>query len=215
MTERSHLINIPIIHTLADMGSLRGKVPFDERCQRAATSYWRRIFDYLRVWSEDFSELRIYQDGLLDTTPELVERIVAETHTQNYVVLRWLKEQGATIMGTEGLALLEEYRSLQAIANATDEKSKQAALLEYRQKKDQLLDERDQYIGWRINSTLCKGETGLLFQGVEHNVARYLDQDICSSTPETFKNSLFEVLLEVEHELEGPPILKRREYESF
>lgn len=203
-----HLISIPIIHTEADMGSLRGKVPFDERCKKAAISYWGKIFDYLRDWPGDFSKLKVYQDGLLHATPEGVERIIAaETCTQNYAVLRWLKKQGTTIMGTEGPALLEEYRSLQAIANFTDEKSRQAALLDYRQKKDRLLEERDRYIGGRINSTLCEGETGLLFQGVEHyvkgNIGLYLDEDVMVSRPETLENSLLEVLLELDQELEG------------
>ena len=148
--------------------------------------------------------MRVYQDVLLDTTPESVKRIIAETHTQNYAALRWLQEKGATIMGTEGSALLEEYHSLQAIVIATDEESRRDALLNYHLKKDQLLEERDLYMVARINSTLHEGEVGLLFRGAEHNITRYLDQDIRCCTPETLEGSLLEIVSEVERGLKGP-----------
>jgi len=204
------LIVVPIIHTYTDMGSIRGRVPFSKKCGEVAVSYWEKVFNYLKNWSGDFSKLKVYQDGLLDTEPEVVKRIVAETQSENYEVLRWLKNQGASILGTEGPALLEEYRCLQAIAKAPDEISKQAALAEYRRKSPWLLEDRDKYIANRINSTLGEEETGLLFLGVKHDVASYLDQEIRINQPETLINSLKEALLEIESETRRVFIGKER-----
>ncbi|MBI2012196.1 hypothetical protein HYS91_05515 [Candidatus Daviesbacteria bacterium] len=40
MEERPHLYIIPIVHTYADMRSLRDRTPFDERYEVATTRYW-------------------------------------------------------------------------------------------------------------------------------------------------------------------------------
>jgi hypothetical protein len=55
-----------------------------------------------------------------------------------------------------------------------------ATHLKTRQKRlrDTLLERRDHYIADRINRTLGAGETGILFMGMLHAAARYLDPDI-------------------------------------
>lgn len=208
------LILIPIIHAEIDMGNLRGKLPFTEIQEGATIAYFQKVFDYFKSWSLDFSKLKVYQDSLPNYVPEKVERIVAETQSENYEVLRWLKNQGASIIGTEGPALLEEYQSLQTIAKAGDESSRQTALLEHRRKAPQLLRDRDEYIARRINSTLCTGEIGLLFQGALHyakgSVSLYLDKDVRVSRPAVLERALLEVILEVERELTPPNISKER-----
>ena len=41
-----------------------------------------------------------------------------------------------------------------------------------------MLKKRDRYIAGRINSTLGKGETGILFLGMLHSLKDLLDRDI-------------------------------------
>jgi hypothetical protein len=43
---------------------------------------------------------------------------------------------------------------------------------------DSLLKRRDQYIARRINDTLLKGETGLIFLGMLHSLGPWLAKDI-------------------------------------
>ena len=44
--------------------------------------------------------------------------------------------------------------------------------------RDTLLEKRDRFIADRINGTLGAGESGILFMGMLHQVARYLDSSI-------------------------------------
>jgi hypothetical protein len=41
-----------------------------------------------------------------------------------------------------------------------------------------LIDRRDRYVAERINRTLLSGETGMLFMGMMHKIARWLDPGI-------------------------------------
>jgi hypothetical protein len=70
--------------------------------------------------------------------------------------------RGATLVGTESLALLlDEYRLLQ---QPGDTQTDAAALLE----------RRDRFIAGRIADTLGDDELGILFIGALHHVDRYL-----------------------------------------
>lgn len=110
MQNNRHLIIIPIIHTHADMGSLGNKTPVGQKYETGAAQYWQTISDYVQKLPVNFSELRVYQDGLPDVSPEIVEKIVDETpQTPNFDLLRWLKSKGTHILGTESpTALLKE-----------------------------------------------------------------------------------------------------------
>ncbi len=198
MKERPHLCIIPITHTYADKGTLRDKIPVDERYEATVTGYWVRIFRYLNSWPSDLlTSLQIYQDGLVNAPGKIVDRIVDETQTANYEILRWLKGKGATIFGTEDLSLLmEEYQALQTIANCPDGEVKTAARLEYLKKSSYLLEERDLSIARRIKETLSEGKTGLLFIGAAHDVGSLLGNEIHVSTPEIVSHALPEVLRE-------------------
>jgi hypothetical protein len=200
MQQKRRLISIPIIHTRADFGSLGSKVPFDQEVEGMKTEYWNEIFDYVRNLPVDFSKLKVYQDGLPDTSVEIVAKIVDETQTPNYEVLHWLRDQKAHIMGTESpTLLLEEYRSLQAIFNAPSEELKRAALLEYREKSEFLLEGRDRYVARRINETLSEGEEGLLFVGLAHDIKKLLEKEmeviepesLIGASPEALRNKLY------------------------
>lgn len=196
MEERPHLYIIPIAHTYADMGSLRDKITVDERYEATGTGYWVGIFRYLNSLSSDFlARLQIYQDGLPNVSGEIVDRIVDETQTANYEILRWLKGKGAAILGTEAPNLvMEEYQALQAIVNCPDGEVKAVARLEYLKKSSWLLEERDKSIAQRIRETLPEGRTGLLFIGAAHDVGSHLGNEIRVSTPEIISSALPEAL---------------------
>ena len=198
MEERPHLYIIPIAHTYADMGSLRDKIPVDDQYEAAVTRHWVGIFRWFNSLPPDFfPRLQIYQDGLVNVPGEIVDKIVDETQTANYEILRWLKKKGAVIFGTEDSSLLmEEYQALQAITNCTDGEVKTVARLEYLKKSSLLLEERDQSIAQRIRETLPGGKTGLLFIGAAHDVGSLLRNEFQVSTPEIVNRVLPEVLRE-------------------
>ncbi len=196
MKERPHLYIIPIAHTFADMGSLRDEIPVDKIYEARVTGYWVGIFRYLNSLPLDLlARLQIYQDGLVNAPLEIVDKIVDETQTANYEILRWLKGKGAAICGTEDPSLLiEEYQALKAILNCPDGEVKTAARLEYLKKSSWILEERDKFIAQRIKETLPRGKTGLLFIGAAHDVGSLLNNEILVSTPEIFSCALPEVL---------------------
>jgi len=197
MQSKSHLIIIPVIHTRADFGSMGSKVPFDQEIEEMKTRYWNGVFNYVQNLAVDFSKLRVYQDGLPDTSNEVVARIVNETQTPNYNVLRWLRDKGAHIIGTESpRLLLDEYQSLQAIFNAPSGELKRVALWGYKEKSEFLLEGRDRYIAQRINETLSEGEMGLLFMGLAHEIKKLLEKEIEVSEPEALIGSSSEALRE-------------------
>ncbi len=186
MQNNRHLIIIPVIHTHADMGSLGNKTPVGEKYETGAVQYWRAVSDYVQTLPVDFSELRVYQDGLPDVSPEIVEKIVDETpQTPNFDLLRWLKSKGTHILGTESpTALLKEFRALQAIFDAVNEEQKQSAKLEYAKASPYLLEGRDEYIAGRIKATLPEGGLGILFIGLAHEVKILLEKEMLVTEPE-------------------------------
>ena len=207
MQSKPRLIIIPVIHTRADYGSLGSKVLVDQGYETMATRYWQAISEYVQGLSVDFSKLRVYQDGLPDVTNEIVARIIDETQTPNYDLLRWLRDKGACIIGTENPSLLlQEYHALKAIFNAESKEQKYVARLEYAKVSALLLENRDKHIAQRIITTCSEREIGLLFLGLEHNVKSLLEQEMEVSEPETLIGSSSEALRKrlSEKEREGP-----------
>jgi hypothetical protein len=184
---RRKLVYIPIIHTLADMGTLgtavRGmKLSALGRqglTQNAAVvdKMWAQIESVVANLPVTPGSTRLYQDGLPVCRHE--REIVSElagAGNRNHGLLLKLQARGATLMGTESPQLLVEEYQLAAAAFAPG-----AALrTEMRQKqvRDALLEKRDRYIAARINATLGAGESGILFMGMLHQMVPYLDSDI-------------------------------------
>lgn len=195
MQQKRRLINVPIIHARADFGSIGSKIPFFKEVEEMKTLYWNEIFNYVRNLPLDFSELKVYQDGLPNTSAEIIAKIVDETQTPNYDILRWLKSQKAQIIGTENpRLLLEEYQMLKAIFYTPDGEQKKAALSEYTKASAYLLEERDEYIAQRIKNTLPEGSTGILFIGLAHQVKKLIEQEIDVTEPEKLIGSSSEAL---------------------
>lgn len=189
MNEERCLVIVPVVHTAADMMSLRTSIPRDQEDEILAVARWNNIFRHLRRWPGiTIRGLKVYQDGLPDTSEDMIKRTLDQAQSINYDVLRWLRDQGAVIIGTENTALLmEEYRHMQARYCAPDEESWAMATLEYCNRREQLLIERDTYMAQRIDKTLLPGEMGLLFIGLGHNIQPSLADNTSLRKPMMFR----------------------------
>ncbi len=183
------LIYLPIVHTQADMGALKEPVVRATLEKLGRTGFSRKMAAIDRVWSEiegviealalPMDRVRLYQDGLPMCGREAeIVRELAQAGNRNHQLLLSLMARGAVLMGTEASDLLvKEYQS--AKQTYTGRQHRAAGLQARRRALSQtLLQHRDQFIAQRINTTLGLGETGILFIGMLHSVARYLDKDI-------------------------------------
>ena len=181
------LVYIPIIHTLADMGTLgvavRG-MKLSALGRQGVTheavvveKMWTQIEKVIANLPVTPGAVRVYQDGLPVCLHE--QEIVSElagTGNRNHRLLLKLQARGATLMGTESPELLVEEYQLAAAAFASGATVRTG--IRRKQLRDALLEKRDRYIAARINGSLGAGETGILFMGMLHQVARYLEPDI-------------------------------------
>jgi hypothetical protein len=181
------LIYIPIIHTAADMGSLgasiRGKKlstmgrPGLTHQAAVVDKMWEKIESVAASLPLAQGTVRVYQDGLpvCGHEREIVSEL-AGAGSRNHRLLLALAERGAALMGTESPELLVEEYQLASAAFASGASLKRE--VRQRELRDSLLEKRDRYIAQRINSTLGAGESGILFLGMLHQAAKYLDSGI-------------------------------------
>jgi len=138
---------------------------------------WEQIESVVASLPFNTGTVRIYQDGLPVCGHERdIVLELAGAGSRNHRALLELQARGATLMGTESPELLVQEYQLATAAFA----SGMTVRTEVRQKqlRDTLLEKRDRYIADRINGTLGAGESGILFMGMLHAVAKYLDADI-------------------------------------
>lgn len=187
---RRTLIYIPILHTRADMGILGDSLQRIKACQFGRRRCERSAELVERMWKDIEQgadhipiapgQVRVYQDGL--PVCGHVARIVsdlAEAGSRNHQLLLRLEQRGAILMGTESPELLvEEYQLATEALHARDGGARRRQRL-----SAALLERRDRYIAARINATLQPGETGILFLGMLHRVAGFLEPDIRINYP--------------------------------
>jgi hypothetical protein len=181
------LVYIPIIHTAADMGSLgasiRGRklstLGRQGLSQQASVvdKMWEKIESVAASLPLAQGTVRVYQDGLpvCGHEREIVEEL-AGAGSRNHRLLLALAARGAALMGTESPELLVEEYQLTSAAFASGANLKRE--VRQRELRDSLLEKRDRFIAQRINATLSAGESGILFLGMLHQAAKYLDSDI-------------------------------------
>ena len=181
------LIYIPIIHTAADMGSLgasiRGKklstLGRQGLTHQAAVvdKMWEKIESVAASLPLAQGTVRVYQDGLpvCGHEREIVSEL-AGAGSRNHRLLLALEARGAALMGTESPDLLVEEYQLASAAFAAGANLKRE--VRQRELRDSLLEKRDRFIAQRINATLGAGESGILFLGMLHQAAKYLDSGI-------------------------------------
>jgi hypothetical protein len=189
------LLYFPIIHAPADLGALRepvqrismGKLGKDnwQRNVELVEQLWRAIQDSVASADLDYHKVRIYQDGLPHCGRELqIVADLAKAGSRNHQLLLQLTEQGATLMGSEAPdLLLEEYQLMMEIFASGDLEDATRKEAEQKELRKSLLQRRDQYIAERINLTLGRQETGILFLGLLHAITSFLDADIRVTYP--------------------------------
>ena len=181
------LVYIPIIHTMADMGSIGASIRGKKLTTLGRQGLMRQAAVVDKMWEKIESvaaslplvqgTVRVYQDGLPVCGHE--RQIVADlagAGNRNHRLLMELEARGATLMGTESPNLLVEEYQLATAAFASG-----AAIrtdIRQRELRDALLEKRDRFIADRINRTLGAGESGILFLGMLHEAAKYLDSGI-------------------------------------
>ncbi len=183
------LIYLPIIHTQADMGAFQESVARAtlEKVGRAGLSRKTAAID--KIWTEieaaidalalSFDRVRLYQDGLpvCGREAEIVTEL-AQAGSRNHQLLLRLMDRGAVLMGTESAELLvQEYQLAKQSLTARPPRAAGVAASR-RALSEALLQRRDQFMAQRINDTLKDGEAGILFLGMLHSVARYLQPDV-------------------------------------
>lgn len=183
------LIYVPIIHTSADLGSLAEDVTkrgiadlgqdFWEEHEKTIDGFWTAISNYFD--SEDVQGLKIYQDGMV-AEGEIGEKIVEEGVKQgskNYKLISKLLKRGAILVRTEDFTLVKkEFDRLREITQAGNLMEKLFGFIKYKFTKDRLLNKRDRFIAKKIDETLHRGETGILFIGAYHNIKNRLAKDM-------------------------------------
>jgi hypothetical protein len=183
------LIYVPVIHTIADLGSLAeavNKKGIDDlgeviwkKHRNNIDGFWAAISNYFD--SVDVSGMKIYQDGLM-AEGEIGQKIVEagiKSGSKNYEIVSRLIKRGTILVRTEDFTLVkEEHELLIAITQAKSILRKIGAFLKYKLVKNRLLNKRDKFIAKRINETLNQGEKGIIFIGAYHNIKKILARDI-------------------------------------
>ncbi len=180
---------VPIIHMSADMGSVATALAegasshlgeeFWQKHKEVVSKFWDSIahfFDSLEV-----SGFKVYQDGMVAEGPAALKIIKAGTRqrSKNYEIVGRLLKRGAILIKTEDLALVKrEHAYIIKMTGSRSRKEKEVTALRYKLAQNALLRQRDSFIAARINKTLGKQETGILFIGAYHGVFSKLSADI-------------------------------------
>jgi hypothetical protein len=181
---------VPIIHTRADLGSLSGllrQLYIGKAGQRewnrhveSVEDMWEAVRRAVEALELPSTGVRLYQDGLPDCGHEMeIVRDLAQAGSLNHRLLLELVAQGAVLVGTESPELLlQEYEFAQQILISLDSDERGSLIQRQRELGKVLLEKRDRYIAERIDKTLGRGETGLIFLGMLHSLKGLLPSDI-------------------------------------
>ncbi len=166
---------VPIVHTLADMGSLAPQVAAARAPDATGLieDFWDQLQNHVLRLEVDFRQVRVYQDSLPECGREVqIVEEVARSGSANFRLLRMLMRRGARVEGTESVELLlEEFRLVRQGIGI--ERGPERA-----ERLRQLGLERDRYIAARIDETLQAGEVGIVFLGMLHDLPPHLATDI-------------------------------------
>lgn len=184
------LVYIPILHTTSDMGTLAGsmkeayvkkfgKKKWEEHV-RVIDEMWKGIRQKIRQMNFPYRKVKVYQDGLPICGME--KRIIAELAKKgspNHKLIQSMIRKGATVVGTEDpKLLLAEYGHIKKIAEAKTHEERERLIHDFEKESALILRQRDKKICHQIDSTLKKGEIGVLFIGLAHRVDELLPKDI-------------------------------------
>jgi len=185
------LIYVPIIHSVADMGSMGAELKRksisglgEENWQKhtdTVNGYWEAIESYFDNIDIYIPGTKVYQDGMF-VDGEMALKFLSEgikSGSKNSEIVSKLIGRGAILMKTEDFKMVKaEYDGLQNIIKTKTTLKKIFLLLRYKMMKPVFLKRRDRFIAETIDKTLEENETGILFIGAYHNVMRRLPKDI-------------------------------------
>ncbi len=185
------LIYVPIIHSVADMGSMgdelkrksvsglgenRWKIHTD-----TVNGYWVAIQSYFEKYDLDVQGTKIYQDGMF-VDGEMALKLIqdgVQSGSKNSEIVSGLITRGAILVKTEDFKMVkDEYDGLQSILKSKTNLKKLFQLLRYKILKPVFLRRRDRFIAATIDRTLEANKTGILFIGAYHNVIKRLPKNI-------------------------------------
>ncbi len=183
------LIYVPVIHNIADLGSLAGDVTkrgiaylgedMWKEHQRVIECFWDVLTDYFN--SLDAAGMKIYQDGMVadGVVGEKIVEAGIKSGSRNYALVAMLIKKGATLVKTEDFNLVKEERDrLIKITQSKTRFKRLFGFVKYKLIKGRLLDKRDWFIAKKIDETLNLNEKGILFIGAYHNIEQKLSKDI-------------------------------------
>ena len=179
------LILLPIIHSPTDLGTLSAAAESSRNDAQAlqyldaVESFWSVVDGVIKGMDLNYQQLKVYQDSL--PVCDVVDCIVADvaaSGSKNYALLETLQKKGSTLMGTESPDLLKQEKAL--MTEMLQSPNRSQALTE---KAQDLLSQRDSFIGQRINESLADEEMGLIFVGLMHNIEPHLSSDIVVVKP--------------------------------
>jgi len=185
------LIYVPIIHSVADMGSLGAELKRKSvsglgennwlKHNDTVNGYWEAIESYFENIDINIPGTKVYQDGMF-VDGEMALKFLSEgikSGSKNSEIISKLINRGAILMKTEDFKMVkDEYDGLQNVLKSKSNLKKLFLLLKYKILKPLLLARRDNYIATTIADTLGQDETGILFIGAYHNVMKRLPHDI-------------------------------------
>lgn len=185
------LIYVPIIHSVADMGTMGDELKRKsvsglgeniwEKHTEAVIGYWEAIESYFENSDLYIKGIKIYQDGMF-VDGEMAMKLIRDgvkSGSKNSAIVSNLISCGAILMKTEDFKMVkDEYDGLQSIMKSKTNIQKLIQLLRYKLSKPIFLIRRDRFIANTIDETLEPNETGILFVGAYHNVMKNLPKDI-------------------------------------
>ncbi len=173
------LMILPIVHSRSDLGSLQSAVNDTKvaalginsaaSISQGINEFWDAVRVAITQMELDHSQVVIYQDGLpvvANVALEIEKRIVddlARAGSPNHLLVQWLMQHGAVLVGTESPELLvqeynavrrnlaEGFRSGRHMPPASNDSTATTA---GHAESRSLLAQRDRFIAQRIDSTL-------------------------------------------------------------
>ena len=185
------LIYVPIIHSVADMGSMGDELKRKsvsglgeniwQKHTDTVNGYWAAIQSYFENIDLYVPGIKIYQDGMF-VDGEMAMKLIndgVKSGSKNSEIVSNLITRGAILVKTEDFKMVkDEYDGLQSILKSKTNIKKLFLLLRYKISKPIFLIRRDKFIAGRIAETLGQNETGILFIGAYHNIMKRLPKDI-------------------------------------
>ena len=185
------LLYVPIIHSSADMGSLKKELIQKsvsrlgenkwQKHSETVNGYWEIIESYFETPDIKNKDVKIYQDGMfVDGEPaiKIINKGI-KSGSKNSEIVSKLIGNGAILIKTEDFKMVkDEYDGLQSILKSKNNFQRLFLLLRYKILKPIFLLRRDKFIAGRIAETLGRNETGILFIGAFHKIVKKLPKDI-------------------------------------